>query len=143
MVLKQITRSSWVPALLAGVALIASLARWYVQSSHNFYTALEKRFYVPDPDLGWRVSTQHPIWIGLDACAVITVLALVTVCVAFAIQRRGTQRTALRVASWVVALMCLAVPSAAFTSGPGPLHGHDVLPASAAVLVEPEKAGQG
>jgi len=137
---ERITRSSWTPALLAAGALVASLSRWYVQSSHNLYTALVKRFYVPDPDLGWRVSRQHPIWLGLDACAVITALALVTAGVAFLIHRReharGKQMTSLRVASWVVALVCLAVPSAAFASGPGPLHGRDTLPASAAVLIE-------
>ena len=137
---KRITRSLWAPVLLAAGALIASLSRWYVQGSHNLYTALVKRFYVPDPDLGWRVSTQHPIWLGLDACAVITALALVTAGVAFVIHRRerarGKQMTSLRVAPWVVALICLAVPSAAFASGPGPLHGRDTLPASAAVLIE-------
>jgi polyisoprenoid-binding protein YceI len=86
------------------------------------------------------VSTQHPIWLGLDACVVIAVFALATAGVAFAIRRRehspGKQMTSLRVASWVVALSCLAVPSAAFASGPGPLHGRDTLPASAAVLIE-------
>jgi hypothetical protein len=130
----------WAPVLLAAGALIASLSRWYIQGSHNLYTALVKRFYVPDPDLGWRVSTQHPIWLGLDACAVITALALATAGAAFMIHRRerarGKQMTSLRVASWVVASTCLAVPSAAFASGPGPLHGRDTLPASAAVLIE-------
>jgi polyisoprenoid-binding protein YceI len=136
----RITRSLWAPVLLVAAALIASLSRWYVQGSHNLYTALVKRFYVPDPDLGWRVSTQHPIWLGLDACAVITALALATAGVAFVIHRRerarGKQVASLRIASWVVALICLAVPSAAFASGPGPLHGRDTLPASAAVLIE-------
>lgn len=137
---RRITRSSWAPVLLAAGALIAALSRWYVQGSHNLYTALVKRFYVPDPDLGWRVSTQHPIWLGLDACGVITALALVTAGAAFVVHRRerarGRQMTSLRVASWLVALTCLAVPSAAFASGPGPLHGRDTLPASAAVLIE-------
>ena|SRR5688572_2308227 len=130
----------WAPVLLAAGGLIAALSRWYVQGSHNLYTALAKRFYVPDPDLGWRVSTQHPIWLGLDACAMITALALVTAGVALVTHRReharGTQMTSLRVASWVVALACLAVPSTAFASGPGPRHGRDTLPASAAVLIE-------
>ena len=137
---RRITRSSWAPVLLAAGALVAALSRWYVQGSHNLYTALVKRFYVPDPDLGWRVSTQHPIWLGLDACGVITALALVTAGAAFVVHRRerarGRQMTSLRVASWLVALTCLAVPSAAFASGPGPLHGRDTLPASAAVLIE-------
>jgi polyisoprenoid-binding protein YceI len=142
---ERITRSSWAPVVLAAGALIASLARWYVQGSHNLYTAVVKRFYVPDPDLGWRVSTQHPIWLGLDACALIAVLALVTAGVAFVIRRReparGEPMTSLRVACWVAALICLAVPSASFASGPGPLHGRDTLPVSAAVLLETGIAG--
>ena len=143
--LDRITRSVWAPVLLVAGALIASLGRWYVQGSHNLYTALVKRFYVPDPDLGWRVSTQHPIWLGLDACAVITAIALVMAGMAFVIHRReharGKQMTSFRVASWAVALICLAVPSAAFASGPGPLHGRDTLPASAAVKIETGIAG--
>lgn len=137
---KRITRSLWLPVALVVGALIASLCRWYVQGSHNLYTALVKRFYVPDPDLGWRVSTQHPIWLGLDVCAVIAAIALVTAAAAFVVHRRerarGKQLTSLRVASWFVSLLCLAVPSAAFASGPGPLHGRDLLPATAAVLIE-------
>jgi hypothetical protein len=137
---ERITRWAWAPVLLAAGALIASLSRWYVQGSHNLYTALAKRFYVPDPDLGWRVSTQHPIWLGLDACAAITGLTLLTAGAALVIHRRqharGKQMTSLRVASWIVALMCLAVPSAAFASGPAPRHGRDTLPASAAVSIE-------
>ena len=136
----RITRSLWAPVLLAVAALGASLLRWRFQASHNVYTALEKRFYVPDPDLGWRVSTQRPIWLGLDACAVIAAITLALSGAAFVIHRRERARharmTGLRVASWMVALVSLAVPAAAFVSGPGPLHGRDALPARAAVLIE-------
>lgn len=137
----RITRSPWSPVILAVAALVAALVRWYVQGSHNVYTALVKRFYVPDPDLGWRVSTQHPIWLGLDACAVIAALVLALAAVAFVISRRERVRrapmtTVVRVAAWIVALVVLAVPAAAFASGPGPLHARDTLPASTAVLIE-------
>jgi polyisoprenoid-binding protein YceI len=137
---ERITRSLWAPVLLAVAALSASLFRWYLQGSHNVYTALAKRFYVPDLDLGWRVSTQHPIWLGLDACAGLTALALALAGVALVIHHRERARHGqmklLRLASWVVASLSLAVPVAAFASGPGPLHGCDTLPASAAVLIE-------
>jgi len=136
----RITRSPWLPVFLAVAALGASLLRWYLQGSHNIYTAFVKRFYVPDPDLGWRVSTQHPIWLGLDACAVFAATALALAGVAFAIRwlerRRGVRMTVLRVMSWIVALLSLVLPAAAFASGAGPLHGRDSLPASAAVMVE-------
>ena len=119
------------PAAVAAVALVASVIRWWVQGSGNLYTALAKRFYVPDPDLGWRVSTQHPIWLGLEVCAVLLAIVIALGIGGFRIRRR-----ALRIAMWVIAVATLAVPVAAFASGPGPLHGRDTLPPSAAVLVE-------
>jgi polyisoprenoid-binding protein YceI len=119
------------PAAVAAVALVASVIRWFVQGSGNLYTALAKRFYVPDPDLGWRVSTQHPIWLGLEVCGVLLAIVVALVVGGFLIRRR-----ALRIAMWAIAVATLAVPVAAFASGPGPLHGRDTLPPSAAVLVE-------
>lgn len=108
--------------------------------SHNLYTALVKRFYVPDPDLGWRVSTQHPIWLGLDACAVIIVLSAAVAGAGVMIRRRERARTdpatIARFVSWSVAVCTLGIPAAAFASGPGPLHARDALPATAAVRIE-------
>lgn len=136
----RVTRSPWAPALVVVAALVAALVRWYLQGSQNVYTALEKRFYVPDPDLGWRVSTQHPIWLGLEVCAVIAALAVALAGVALVMRRRDRMRpwlvSALRVGSWVVALGAVAVPAAAFATGPGPLGGRDTLPAREAVLIE-------
>jgi hypothetical protein len=140
MVVRRLAQSPFAPVLVPVAALIAALARWYVQGSHNLYTALDKRFYVPDPDLGWRVSTQHPIWLGLDACAVIAAVAVALVVAAFLVRRRERARRSrasiLRVASWAVALSSLAIPAAAFASGPGPLHARDVIPATDAVRIE-------
>jgi polyisoprenoid-binding protein YceI len=138
--LRTLPRSPFAPVLLAAAGLIATLIRWYVQDSHNLYTALAKRFYVPDPDLGWRVSTQHPIWLGLDAAAGVLAIVCALVAAGFAIGRRERARharaTILRAGSWLAAAGCLAIPAAAFASGPGPLHARDTLPAAAAVLVE-------
>jgi hypothetical protein len=138
MAVRRLAQSPFAPAVLPGAALSAALIRWYVQDSHNLYTALEKRFYVPDPDLGWRVSTQHPIWLGLDACAVIVALGLALIVAGVLVRRRERARpaTILRAASWVVAASSLAIPAAAFASGPGPLHARDTLPATAAVRIE-------
>lgn len=136
----RFTRSPFAPVMLPVAALIAALVRWYLQGSQNLYTAVEKRFYVPDPDLGWRVSTQHPIWLGLDACAIIAVLALAITVAGAVIRRRertqGSRSTPLRAVAWAAAALSLVIPAAAFASGPGPLHGRDTLPARAAVLVE-------
>jgi polyisoprenoid-binding protein YceI len=128
-------RSPFAPAALAALALVAAVARWWVQGSGNLYTALAKRFYVPDPDLGWRVSTQHPVWLGLELCAVLAAIIVALVIGGFLIRRRG-RAMGLRVAAWAIAVTTLVVPIAAFASGPGPLHGRDTLPPAAAVLVE-------
>jgi hypothetical protein len=126
--------------VLAAVALVAAVVRWWVQGSGNLYTALSKRFSVPDPDLGWRVSTQHPIWLGLEVCAVLAAIAGALVVAGMLIRRRerrlGTRATGLRVATWAIAAVTPVLPVAAFASGPGPLHARDTLPPAAAVLVE-------
>ncbi len=139
----QRSRQPWspfAPLALVVAALVASLARWYLQESGNVYTAFSKRFYVPDPDLGWRISTQHPIWLGLDACAAILALAGTLAVVGIVVRRRERTRPSgariLRAVSWVLASSSIGVPAAAFASGPGPLRARDTLPPSAAVLVE-------
>ncbi|MDB4962431.1 MAG: YceI family protein [Myxococcales bacterium] len=133
-------RSPFAPVLLPLAALIASLVRWLIQGSGNLYTALDKRFYIPDPDLGWRVSSQHPIWLGLEVCAIIAATAIGLLIGGWVIRkleaRRGRRMTVLRVASWIVAVVPLAVPIAAFASGAGPIGGRDVLPAAQAVALE-------
>src|SRR5689334_725373 len=105
-----------------------------MQGSRNVYTAIDKRFYIPDPDLGWRVSPQHPIWVGLEICAVIAAIAVALAIGAWIIRRRearrGQRATILRAASWVVAGATLAVPIAGFASGGRPDGGIDTLPAS-------------
>jgi polyisoprenoid-binding protein YceI len=136
----RVWRSPFAPIALAVVALVAWLIRWYMQGSHNVYTALAKRFYVPDPDLGWRVSTQHPIWLGLDAGAVIVAIAIALVMVGVVLRRRERARSSpakvLRGGAWIAASLAIAIPAAAFASGAGPLHARDTLPPAAAVLIE-------
>jgi polyisoprenoid-binding protein YceI len=112
------------PSGLVLVALVASLARWALQGSHNIYTALSKRFYVPDPDLGWRISDDHPVWLGLEVCAV---LLLIAVGLAFFKRRRILE---------VLAALTLAVPIIAFATGAGPADARDTLPPSDIVKLE-------
>lgn len=126
--------SPFAPVVIPIVALIAALARWQMQGSHNLYTAIEKRFYVPDPDLGWQISPRHPVWVGLEVCAVLAALAAALVLAGWFIRRRearlGRRATGLRAATWVVGVVPLAVPIGAFASGGGPANGIDTLPAS-------------
>ncbi len=137
--------SVFTPVVLPLVALVASLARWALQGSGNLYTAIDKRFYVPDPDLGWRISDVHPIWLGLEVCAIILAIAvglLIGGVVIKKLERRsGRRMTALRIASWVVAAAPLIVPILAFASGGAPANARDVLPAAQAVALETGVSG--
>jgi polyisoprenoid-binding protein YceI len=125
-------RSLFAPVVVAAAALAAALVRWGMQGSKNMYTAFEKRFYVPDPDLGTRISPQHPIWLGLEVCAVIGAIAAALVIAAWIIRRReakrGQRSTILRALSWIVAVLPLAIPIGAFASGGRPPGGLDTLP---------------
>jgi polyisoprenoid-binding protein YceI len=120
--------------VLAIAALIGALVRWQVQGSRNLYTALAKRFYIPDPDLGWRISERHPVWLGLEVGAVIAAIAVGLLVAGWIIRRRearrGRRATVLRALSWIAAGVPLAVPIAAFASGSGPAGGLDTLPAA-------------
>lgn len=122
------------PVVLTIAALLAALVRWQIQGSHNLYSAMTKRFYVPDPDLGWQISPKHPLWIGLELCAVIAAVAAALVVAGWFIRRRearlGHRATALRGATWLVGALPLALPILAFASGGGPPNAVDTLPAS-------------
>ncbi len=133
-------RSPFAPVLLALVALTASLVRWAVQGSGNLYTAVAKRFYVPDPDLGWKIAPEHPVWLGLEVCAIIAAIAIGLAVGGLVIRkletRRGTPHRVLRLAAWAVAAVPLIVPVVAFSSGGAPAGARDVLPAARAVALE-------
>lgn len=116
------------PALAAAVALVGALARWWLQGSHNVYTTLAKRFYVPDPDLGWRVSPHHPIWLGLDACAVIGAIAIALALGLWLLRARRARPV--RVVAALVGVAALGAPIAAFATGGRPDAARDTLPFS-------------
>ncbi len=133
-------RSAFAPVAVALVALIAALVRWTMQGSRNFYTALEKTFYVPDPDAGWAVSEQHPVWLGLEAIGVIGAVAAGLVAGGWFIRRRerktGGRAKVLRGAAWAVAAMQLVIPALAFATGFGPADGRDVRPQREAAVID-------
>jgi polyisoprenoid-binding protein YceI len=139
-------RSPFAPVVLPLAALTATLARWAIQGSGNLYTALHKRFYIPDRDLGWRVSVQHPLWVGLEVCAVMLAIAIGLVIGALWIRRREARRSRpssiLRGLTWLAALPPLVVPVWAFLSGPGPVGGRDTLPAASAAAAGDGLAGR-
>lgn len=138
-------RSPFAPVAVALVALIGALARWGLQGSRNFYTALSRKCWVPDPDVGWSISGQHPIWLGLEVIAVVAAIAAGLAVGGWIIRRRerktGKPAKVLRAAAWVAAVVPLAVPVAAFATGFGADDCRDVRPASEAVKIEAAIAG--
>lgn len=117
-----------VPAV---VALGAAVTRWFQQGSGNVYTATTKRFYVPDPDLGWRVAPGGPFWIGLELVALITAIGVAVAAAALVVRRVERRRGRVswaRAGLWLVAAVTLAAPAWAFASGLGPARGREVLP---------------
>jgi len=146
MAVSIVPKSPFAPIALPVVALIGALVRWKLQGSGNVYTALAKRFYVPDPDLGTRVSPEHPIWLGLEVSAIIAAIAVGLAVGAWVIGRREAKRgqpaTRLRTAAWIAAVVPLIIPIAAFASGGRPSGGLDTLPAGAtATVVEAGRTG--
>lgn len=135
-----VSRSPFAPALIAVLAVLAALARWAWQGSGNLYTALDKRFYVPDPDLGWRVSPEQPVWLGLEICAVMLVIAVGLgiggVLLRRLERRRAKPLRALRVAAWIVAVAPWSVSIVAFASGGAPSGARESLPALQAVALD-------
>lgn len=126
--------SPFAPVVLPIAALIAALVRWKLQGSNNVYTTSSRRFYVPDPDLGWQISPRHALWIGLELCAVIAAIAAAIAIAGWWIRRRearlGRRATALRGATWGVGAVPLLLPILAFASGGAPPNAVDTLPAA-------------
>src|SRR5262245_3123071 len=106
-----------------------------MQGSGNMYTAASRRAYVPDPDLGWRVVTGGPPWLGLEVLGIILGLLCACVVGAFVVrrlERTGPRRAVLRGALHAIALAPLAIPIWAFAGGFGPEGARDRLPMGSA-----------
>ena len=138
-------KSPFAPVVLPLAALIVALVRWWLQGSGNVYTALDKRLYVPDPDLGWRIADHHPIWLGLEVCAVIAAVAVGIAVSGWFVRRIESKRPGfakgLLVAAWAMGALTLIVPIAAFASGGGIEGARDTLPDSAQGAVEGGSSG--
>lgn len=124
-------RSPFFAATIPTTAVIAALLRWWQQGSGNIYTALDKRLYGPDPDLGWRALSDRPLWLGLDVVAVLGAVALAVVVGAWWVRRRELRVAAsrwLRIALWCIGAPTILVPATAFASGGRPPGAVDFLP---------------
>lgn len=135
-------RSPLLLAIAPAVAFVAAGARWLIQGSGNLYTATSKRFYTPDPDLGWRVAKGGPVWLGLEVVAMLAAVALGTVAVAWLLRRWERRRGAAvgwaRAVVGVGAALPLVIPVWAFASGLGPSGGRESLPAGATAAAPTE-----
>ncbi len=121
--------------LLPVVAVAGALARWLLQARGNLYTDASTRYYVPDPDLGWRVVDSGPVSLGLDAVALLVVYAA-ALAVGFLLVRRWQRRgrrlpagRAARLAPQILAGLPLLVPAWAFASGTIPSNASEYAPA--------------
>lgn len=138
-------RSPFAPIILPLVALLASVVRWLAQGTGNVYTAMEQRFFVPDPVFDWRESSQHPLWLGLEVIGLIGGVLVAVVIAAIWIrsrERNGKSGKLLRLLAWVASPLPLVIPIAAFASGPGPEGGRLTVPADANVAA-PESGIEG
>jgi hypothetical protein len=84
-------RSPFLLAIAPAVAVGAGGVRWAMQGSGNVYTAVHKRFYVPDPDLGWRVQAGGPVWLGLEVLAILGAITVGVLGAAWLIRRWGQE----------------------------------------------------
>lgn len=127
------------------VALAAGAARWLLQGSGNIYTSLSRRYYLPDPDLGWRVVDDGPLWLGLELLAGMALAALAVAAGAWLIRRReraaGPPWSGPRLGLWVVAALPLVAPLWAFATGLAPDGARDRLPMSASEAPRVAPAG--
>jgi|JI10StandDraft_1071094.scaffolds.fasta_scaffold01895_17 hypothetical protein len=135
-------RSPFLLAIAPAVAVGAGAARWALQGSGNVYTAVHKRFYVPDPDLGWRVQPGGPVWLGLEALAILAAVTVGVLAAAWLIrrweQRRGTPVRWARAVVGVGGALPIVVPLWAFSTGFGPETGRETLPAGATAAAPTE-----
>jgi polyisoprenoid-binding protein YceI len=115
-------------ALPAAAAALLALARWLAQGSGNVYTDVGKRFYVPDPALGWRLAPPGPLWLGLDVVVALTVAALGVAAAALLLYRRSALPRVVRAGLWTASALALAVPALAFASGTRPAGARASLP---------------
>ncbi len=120
---------STMPPLLAA---LAALGRWQMQGSGNVYTDFGKDFYLPDPDLGWRLTSSSTLWLGLDAvllCAAILVGLLgFEFLLRWSERARAGKRRRVRLGLQVIGVATLVVPALAFASGFAPSGARDKLP---------------
>ncbi|GAB4515898.1 MAG: hypothetical protein Tsb0020_34530 [Haliangiales bacterium] len=112
---------------------LAGLARWLLQGTGNVYTNPNKRFYVPDDDLGWRIVAEGPIWLGLEAVGLLFGLVGVAAVGAWLISKREQRQGRRATLGWavlaVIGLAALAAPTVAFSSGFAPAEGRESPPA--------------
>lgn len=132
----------WLTAAPA-TAIALAIGRWLAQGSGNIYTDAGKRLYVPDPDLGWRLTDGGPIWLGLDLVAACAGALAVAAAAAWWLSRRDrAARVGVRRAVAGLGVATLAVPIAAFASGSGPTGARARLP-DRSMAAAPEGAVDG
>ena len=132
-------RSLYWSTLPPAAAAAAALGRWLLQGSGNLYSDTGKDLYIPDPDLGWRLTHTSITWLGLDAVLVTLAITIATVlaCALLLRLERKTQRARpkMRITLRALGPLALMVPLWAFASGAAPEGARDQLPEQASVTI--------
>jgi hypothetical protein len=133
-----VPRSPFLHVVPPATALGLGALRWWLQGSGNTYTATSKRFFVPDPDLGWVPAASQPVWLGLEVLGILAGVVLGFVAVAFFVRwrerARGVPMKKLRVLGWILAVLPVVIPAWAFASGGRPAGGVDALPSGTTAI---------
>ena len=135
--------------VVAPVAIAVAAAgliglRYGAQGAGNVYTDTARAFYLEDPVLGWTLTHERWLWLGLDALGLVLTLGLGTLAMAWLSgllarkHRAGALgRSPVRLALtsfWIGAALCAvtpALPLAAFASGLPPAEARAHLPTAA------------
>lgn len=104
-------------ASLPALAAVLALARWLLQGTGNVWSKLSVPLYLPDSDLGWRRTTEHFTWLGLDAVLGLAALSLGTFVVIYFLHKRGRASRFVQMVLLLPLAATLIVPIYAFASG--------------------------
>jgi len=133
---------SWAATPAAAAAALSGF-RWLQQGSGNIYTDANRSFYVPDPDLGWRIAPDGPPWLGLDAIALLVGVSLMVLAVAWVGKRNGlwAKKPRAVVSLWLASISTFVIPVWALQGGGRPQGAVDRPPGS--LVATPVDAGEG
>ncbi len=121
----------WVLAGPAAALLLAAV-RFTMQGSAKLYTETDKQFYLPDPDLGYKLAADTYHWLGLERTAAIIGFAAALAVASFLLLRRERKKEVAmkrsRIALFCLSPLPLLIPLMAFLGGSPPSDARATIP---------------